>query len=120
MPRPYRLTGHCGAFRLEVDAELTGLMECNCSSCVRAGFIHWKVPVEAVRVLTERSGVSATIWHDIDGGHRFCPTCGTGLFRTGYRTRVSVNARCIEGIDIFDLEVRREDGRREMPPGPTM
>jgi len=39
--------------------------------------------------------------------------------RTGYRDRISVNARCIEGIDVFTLEVERYDGRTLMPPGPV-
>jgi hypothetical protein len=41
------------------------------------------------------------------------------MVRTGYPgDRVSINARCIENIDVFKLAVRRYDGRKEMPPGP--
>jgi hypothetical protein len=32
--------------------------------------------------------------------------------------RLSINARCIENIDVFELKVRRYDGRNDMPPGP--
>jgi hypothetical protein len=42
------------------------------------------------------------------------------MLRTGYRDRISVNARCLEGVDIFELEVSRYDGRNLMPPGPTL
>ncbi len=39
--------------------------------------------------------------------------------RTGYPgERVSINARCVEGIDIFDLKIERYDGRSDMHPGP--
>jgi hypothetical protein len=31
------LSHHCGAFHIEVDAELTGPHECPCSTCVRSG-----------------------------------------------------------------------------------
>jgi hypothetical protein len=120
MARPYTLSCHCGAIRLAVDAELSGLNECNCSTCARSGFLHWKVPVEAVRLLTQKRSLTIYLWRDADGGHQFCPTCGTAMLRTGYRDHISVNARCIEGIDIFTLEVARYDGRNEMPPGPTM
>ena len=92
---PYALSCHCGAIKLEVDAELTGLVECNCSTCARHGILHWKVPVEAVRLVTQKVAL------------------------TGYRDRISVNARCIEGIDVFTLKVERYDGRTLMPPGPT-
>jgi hypothetical protein len=119
MQRPYLLSCHCGAIRLEVDAELTGLVECNCSSCARHGFLHWKVPVEAVRLVTEKVTLSTYHWRDAFGGHEFCPRCGTGMLRTGYTGKMAVNARCIEGLDIFTLETTRYDGRNDMPPGPT-
>lgn len=62
--------------------------------------------------------LSAYAWRDIAGGHQFCPTCGTSILRTGYPGGdVSVNARCFDEIDVFDLEVQRYDGRKDMPPG---
>ncbi len=118
LKRPYKLACHCGAIRLEVDAELEGLIECNCSTCKRHGFLHWKVPSEAVKLKTERVTLSAYAWRDIGGMHHFCPTCGTPILRTGYPDgKVSINARCIEEIDVFALEIRRYDGRTHMPPG---
>jgi hypothetical protein len=119
MKSPHSLSCHCGAIRLEVDAELENLLECNCSTCRRHGFLHWKVPSGAVRLLTEKSGLSTYVWRDVTGGHHFCPTCGAGIMRTGYANNVvSINARCVEGIDVFDLAVRRYNGRNDMPPGP--
>jgi hypothetical protein len=116
--RPYNLACHCGAIRFEVDAELVGLHECNCSTCRRHGFLHWKVPSNAVRLITERVRLSTYAWRDLASAHHFCPTCGTPILRTGYSAeKVSINARCIEGIDIFALEIGRYDGRSEMPPG---
>lgn len=119
MTRPYMLSCHCGAIRLEVDAALTGLQECNCSTCARHGFIHWKVPVTSVRLVTQKCRLSTYCWRDADAGHHFCPTCGTAMLRTGYKDRVSVNGRCLEGLDVFDLDVGRYDGRNLMPPGPS-
>jgi hypothetical protein len=31
-----------------------------------------------------------------------------------------INARCVEGIDVFTLKIARYDGRTLMPPGPTL
>jgi hypothetical protein len=118
MSRPYSVSCHCGALRFEVDADLEEVQECNCSTCGRHGFLHWKVPSAAVRLLSKKRLVSVYKWRDVVGGHEFCPTCGVGLLRSGYPDGiVSLNARCIEGIDLFELRVRRLDGRREMPPG---
>lgn len=120
MGRPYSLSCHCGALRLEVEAELDEVEECNCSTCGRYGFLHWKVEASAVRLLSLKSVVSVYKWRDATGGYEFCATCGVGLLRSGYPNDiVSVNARCIEGVDLFDLQVRRFDGRHEMPPRPT-
>ncbi|PDT45568.1 Gfa-like protein [Sinorhizobium fredii] len=119
MQRPYRLSCHCGEIAIEVDAELSRLVECNCSTCRRSGFLHRKVDAAAVRLLTEKRRVSTYVWRGLAEGHHFCPTCGTAILRSGYPgDRVSLNARCIEGVDVFTLEVERYDGRNDMPPGP--
>ena len=118
MQRPYALSCHCGEIRIEVDAELVDLVECNCSTCRRSGFLHWKVKLSAVRLLTEKRKVATYMWRAI-GGHHFCPTCGTGMFRMPYPDEiVSINARCLEGVDVFALPTRRFDGRNIIPPGP--
>lgn len=117
MERPYSLSCHCGDIRFVVDADLTDLHECNCSTCGRSGFIHWKVPAQAVRLTVEKRRLSTYLWRDI-GGHHFCSRCGTAIFRTGYPgDGVSVNARCVENIDVFKLNIRRFDGRNSMPVG---
>ncbi|MGH6986886.1 MAG: GFA family protein [Caulobacteraceae bacterium] len=118
MERPYRCSCHCGEVVFEVDADLTGLTECNCSTCRRHGFLHWKVKQWAVRLITEKRLLANYMWRGV-GGHQFCPRCGTSLFRFPYPgDRISVNARSIEGIDPFTLEITRYDGRSDMPPGP--
>ncbi|MGE6781142.1 hypothetical protein ACQKGL_01320 [Ensifer adhaerens] len=43
MQRPYRLSCHCGDIAVEVDEEITGLVDCNCTTCRRSGFLHWTV-----------------------------------------------------------------------------
>lgn len=118
MQRPYALSCHCGAIRLEVDAELTGLFECNCSTCRRWGYIHWRVPAKAVRLVEESRNLSTYVWRFVHEGHHFCPTCGTPMLRTWSSDTVNINARCIEEVDVFELEVKRYDGRNRMPPGP--
>ena len=112
------LSCHCGHIRLEVDAPLQGLRQCNCSTCRRFGAIHWYVPARAVRLLAPSRSLSTYVWQFVHEGHHFCGTCGTSIMRTGYPDgRVAINACCIEGVDIFALEVERFDGRTCIPPG---
>ncbi|WDZ77247.1 GFA family protein [Ensifer adhaerens] len=119
MQRPYRLSCHCGDICFEVDEDLTGLVDCNCSTCRRSGFLHWKVDAANVKLLTEKRRLSSYIWRGLNEGHQFCPTCGTPVLRSGYPdNKISVNARCIENIDVFTLEIERYDGRNDMFPGP--
>ncbi len=119
MPKPYIVACHCNAIRIEVDAELTEFRECNCSVCARSGFLHWYLPNTSVRLLTQSPRLSTYVWRYLGGSQHFCPTCGTPVLRTGYKNQsVSVNARCLEGIDVFELKTERFDGRNEIPPGP--
>lgn len=119
MQRPYALSCHCGNISLEVDAELKDLVECNCSTCRRFGFIHWKVPRDAIQMLTEKRNLSTYAWQCVRCLWHFCPTCGTTILCTGYAGGViSVNARCIDYVDVFELTVARVDGRKQMLPGP--
>ncbi len=121
MERPYIVSCHCGNARFEIDAELANLLEGNCSTCRRFGFIHWKVPREAVKELAvQKRGLSTYAWQSVRALWHFCPTCGTMLLVTGYRDVISVNARCIEHVDTYALVVARGDCRHAMPPGPDV
>jgi hypothetical protein len=40
------------------------------------------------------------------------------MLRNGYQGHLSVNARCLDGADVFALKSSRYDGRNDMPPGP--
>ena len=110
---------HCGTVRIRVRAPLTDLVECNCSTCAKSGFLHWKVPARTTTLAREKIRLSTYVWRDVDCGHHFCPTCGTPILRTGYANGiVSLNARALVGVDVFSLSALRYDGRHDMPPGP--
>jgi len=69
--------------------------------------------------MEQKRAVSTYVWRSFSEGHHFCPTCGVAIMRSGYpHNRVSLNARCIENVDVFTLDVTRYDGRNDMPPGP--
>jgi hypothetical protein len=110
------LSCHCGGVRLEVNAELANLGECNCSTCAKHGFLHWKVRPDQVRLATPRSGLATYVWRFVHEGHHFCPTCGVPIARTG-TDYFSINARCLDDVDIFTLDVSRYDGRNDIPGG---
>ena len=115
---PHTLSCHCGRIRLQVDAPLEGLLQCNCSTCRRFGAIHWYVDSAKVTLLTESTSLSSYAWRFAHEQHQFCPTCGASIMRTGYPNGVvALNACLIDEVDVFELEVERFDGRTKIPPG---
>ncbi len=113
----HTLSCHCGAIRLETNAKLSTVIDCNCSRCARAGMLNWHVDRRKVRLATPRSGLSTYVWRFVDEGLHFCPTCGTAMCKTGPDNYFVLNANCIDGIDPHTLRVKRYDGLADMPGG---
>jgi hypothetical protein len=117
MTTTYKVSCHCGRIQLEVAAELDEVVECNCSICSRSGFLHWYVAPEQVKLLTQKQQLSTYVWRSATGGQHFCPTCGIAVLRTStqYPPPISINARCLEEVDIAGLTLRPFDGKHAIP-----
>jgi hypothetical protein len=104
----------CGRIRLSVTADLDEIVECNCSLCSRTAFLHWYVPPQSVSLMSGGERLSTYVWRSATGGQHFCPTCGIAVIRTStqFPPPVSVNARCIEGVDLAALKITQFDGKR--------
>ena len=105
---------HCGRVRFEVDAA-SGfeVLDCNCSICRMTGFLHLIVPASRFRLL---SGADALVEYTFNTGaakHRFCRHCGIKSFYVprSHPHGFSVNARCLDGIDVAALKVVAFDDR---------
>ena len=105
---------HCGAVRFEVDAPAAlEVYVCNCSMCIKTGFLHLIVPESRFRLL---AGEAALLTYTFNTGvakHLFCGRCGVKSF---YRPRSnpdgwSVNARCLNASTIERIDERPFDGR---------
>jgi len=113
MPRTFNISCHCGNIRLEVTAELGEVVECNCSICVRGGFLHWYVAPEQVDLET----LSTYFRSSATGGKHF----SSGVRHSGgshvdtVSPPVSINARCLEDVDIWSLRIRQFDGKHAYP-----
>lgn len=114
------LSCNCGAIRLETNAELSVVTDCNCTSCARAGMLGWQGDRKRVRLASPRAGLSTYVWRFVDEGLHFCPTCGTAMCKTGPDNYFKLNARCIDGIDVHTLLVERYDGLSDMPGGDVL
>lgn len=105
---------HCGQVRFELEATITRLSQCNCSMCSRKGALYIPVrDIEAVRIIAGASELSEYQFNTKTAIHYFCRHCGIHLF---HRPRLdptlwSVNARCLEGLDLNLLPVVQFDGK---------
>jgi hypothetical protein len=121
----YRGSCHCGRVRFEVDLELDHVRVCDCSICRKRGALIHRVPEERVRLFTPMEELTLYQWHTRTAEDYFCPTCGILPFRRP-RNRTpdekaegalpfsgwSVNVRCLEGVDLAAIPVRRVYGSR--------
>lgn len=112
--REYRARCHCGAVRFSfLSEEITTGKRCNCSICTRKGAVMSSayIPGEDFTPHEDLSQLSDYRWGDEDVNHLFCKTCGIYPYHGddgfGYR----VNLGCVEGLDLFALEIGIIDGR---------
>ncbi len=105
---------HCGAVRFEVDLELGEVMACNCSICSKTAWLLAFAPGDAFRLTHGEDSLGDYQFANKHIHHQFCRVCGIRSFGWGLdadgNRMVSVNARCLEGVDLDDLQVQHYDG----------
>jgi hypothetical protein len=106
---------HCGAVAYEVDTDLQGLIECNCSHCYRKGLVLNFVAPDAFRLKSGEEALSTHTFNTHNIQHRFCETCGVQAFAEGKtpsgHPMVAVNIRTLSDLEPFDWKAERVDGR---------
>jgi hypothetical protein len=119
----YRGGCHCGAVRFEVDAPAPmAVQECNCSICVRTGFLHLVVPKSRFRLVSGEDALHSYSFNTGVARHLFCGVCGIKSFYVprsnpdGY----SVNVRCLDGYPDLPLRISPFDGRNWEREGPAL
>jgi hypothetical protein len=110
----YHGSCHCGAVRYDVELELGRVISCNCSICKRTGALLAFVPEPAFTLTQGEDALRDYQFNKHIVHHLFCQTCGIRSFGRGTAPdgtkMVAVNVRCLEGVDLDGLEVRRFDG----------
>lgn len=108
---------HCGRVRFEVDApgEIEAL-DCNCSICRMAGFLHLIVPASRFRLLAGESDLVDYRFNTGAARHRFCRHCGIKSFYVprSHPDGIDVNVRCLAPGTVAALRVTPfDDNDRE-------
>jgi hypothetical protein len=105
---------HCGSVRFEVDAPASiEVAECNCSICAKVGYLHLIVAADRFRLLAGRDDLTTYTFNTGVARHYFCKHCGVKSFYIprSHPDGVSVNARCLDAVDIESITVLPFDGR---------
>src|SRR5262245_11043652 len=115
MPEAKTYTGgcHCGDVRYEVKADLSKVMACNCSICLKRGSLLAFVP-EGEFTLSNGGDLTDYQFNRMIAHHLFCPKCGVGSFARGTAPdgakMVAINVRCLDGVDPEALNIVKFDG----------
>jgi len=111
----YKGSCHCGRIAFEVEGEITGLTDCNCSICSRKAALLSFVPREQLRLLTPHENMSTYTFNKHVIQHHFCPVCGINPFGEANdpsgKAFAAINVRCLEDFDFSSLPVQHYDGR---------
>lgn len=106
---------HCGRVRFEVDAPAAiDALDCNCSICAKAGFLHVIVPRERFRLCAGEEDLATYTFNTGAAKHRFCRYCGIKSFYVprSHPDGIDVNVRCLDEGTVAALRVAPFDGRR--------
>lgn len=106
---------HCGAVAYEAEADISTVMECNCSHCERKGFLLVFTPRENFTLLSGEDKLTEYKFNKQHIAHLFCSVCGVESFAYGTMPdgtkMAAINMRCAEGVDIGSLNRKPVDGR---------
>jgi len=111
----YEGSCHCGNVAFDVEGDLTGVMDCNCSICSRKGWLMWFVPIANFHLRTPDDNAGTYLFNRHMIKHRFCKTCGIDPYSIGAdrqgNAMAAINVRCLKDVDIASLPVKHFDGK---------
>ncbi|OBT87940.1 hypothetical protein VE02_04545 [Pseudogymnoascus sp. 03VT05] len=116
----YTGTCHCGHIRFSITSSLPDVVSCDCSICIRRGALIQRIPDAAFHPISPTAasledgthGLIEYRFNTMVARDYICPVCGILGFR---RPRLgmgvwAINVRCLEGVEVEKLMVRRVFG----------
>jgi hypothetical protein len=105
---------HCGRVRFRARVDLEFLSQCSCSICTKKGILHLPVFPADFELLRGKNALTVYTFGSGVAQHIFCTDCGMHAFYVprSQPDKITVNARCLDGIDGPTLQPTRFfDGR---------
>jgi centromere protein V len=109
------LTGgcHCGNVKYEVHTAADVVaQQCNCSICLKSGYLHLIVARRDFRLLQGEDALQTYQFNSGVAQHFFCRNCGTKSFYVprSHPDGISVNVNCLAREGITSLQIQPFDG----------
>ena len=103
---------HCGQVKFEVSADITTVVQCNCSICTKKGALHYRAEPEHVRITSGEDALSTYQFNTKTAQHFFCRLCGIHTFAHPRLApdKWAINVRCIDGFDVSGVDIQPFDG----------
>lgn len=106
---------HCGQVKFEVELEIGKPISCNCSICQKKGTLLAMVVASQFKLIKGQEFLTDYQFSKKHVHHLFCKVCGVTSFANGLTPNgelmYAVNVRCLDGVEIKDLELTHFDGR---------
>lgn len=100
---------HCGAVRFRASVDLDLLSQCSCTVCTKKGIYQLGVEPADFQLLRGKDDLTVYTFGTGNAQHVFCRHCGMHPFYIprSQPHRVSVNARCLDGVEGPSLKPKR-------------
>jgi hypothetical protein len=95
----YEGSCHCGAVNFEVEAKEDAEIEnCNCSICLKSGYLHLIVPRDKFSINSGESEMEIYTFNSGVAKHYFCKICGIKPFYVPRSNPdcIDVNVNCLD------------------------
>ena len=105
---------HCGSVRFRVRIDKKEALDCNCSICVKKGFLHLIVEEDAFELLHGGTVLGNYRFGTQTAKHHFCRNCGIHAFYVprSHPDGWDVNVRCLDDVDLAEWTISPFDGKR--------
>ena len=110
----YKGSCHCKRVTFEVEApEIIEAVDCNCSICNKAGFLHLIVPLRDFRLISGDDAITTYTFNTGIAKHTFCKHCGVKAFYTPRSNPdgIDINVRCLDTLP-KQIIIEKFDGQR--------
>jgi len=116
MTQTYSGGCQCGKVRYEVQMDIGEVVACNCSRCGRLGSLLAFAPLSQFKLLSGDTDLTKFEFNRHTIQHQFCATCGIQSFALGTVPKTgdkmaAINVRCVDGVDVDALKVKKVNGR---------